>query len=490
VLHMVSIVSTLLRKVACLRTSIDSTLLLAALVLGLLVSVTAEPAQATFPGKNGKIAFSTFPMNGTQSVYLINSDGSNLTRLTAPLRTTEFGAEEGVEARMPAISPDGTKIVFSGYDVVLGEQGIYVMDAKDRDGDGNGDNLKPLTQGYDWLNVYNPTWSPDGKKIAFSSDRDDGDDRQETDIYVMNADGSNPTNLINRPGEGPDSASEDFPDFSPDGEKIAFATSRQLHLQENVARSEEWEIYVMNSDGSNERRLTNNGGHVPSFSPDGTKIAFANQTYLFNQNGIRYDENYKPDKNGKREPYARVADIYVMNADGSDETRITNNSSAIDPDKQPNSYFEIHAYPAYSPDGTRIAFSRGIRRAYDNGDKESYRRQLYSMKADGTDLVLLANDPRPDEVDWGPKPGTLVKGMASAKDEPSDAPKSQNSERTVIVKPGDSLWSLSEERLGPEASPQQVYDYTTQLYTLNRKRIGSDPNLIFPQQKLVLPLSS
>jgi hypothetical protein len=58
---MASIVSTLVRKVPFLRTSIDTTPLLAALVLGLLVSVTAEPAQATFPGKNGKIAFSTMP---------------------------------------------------------------------------------------------------------------------------------------------------------------------------------------------------------------------------------------------------------------------------------------------------------------------------------------------------------------------------------------------------------------------------------------------
>jgi Tol biopolymer transport system component len=88
-------------------------------------------------------------MNGDQSVYLINSDGSNLTRLTAPLTSIAVGVEvEGVEARTPAISPDGTEIVFIGYDVVLGEQGIYVMDAIDRDGDGNGDNLKRLTEGY------------------------------------------------------------------------------------------------------------------------------------------------------------------------------------------------------------------------------------------------------------------------------------------------------------------------------------------------------
>jgi Tol biopolymer transport system component len=453
-----------------------------------MCSLAPAGADDSLP-ENGKIAFSTYPMNGTQSAYLISSDGSNLTRLTAPPKLIAGYEVEGVEARMPAISPDGTEIVFSGYDVLLGEPGIYVMDAKDRDGDGNGDNLKQLTEG-DWPNVYSPTWSPDGKKIAFTSDRQDGDDLQETDIYVMNADGSNPTNLTNRPGEGPDSAFEDYPDFSPDGEKIAFATAHPFQGEGDVSLSELSEIYLMNSDGSNERRLTNNGGYAPSFSPDGNKIAFANRTYLFNPSSPYRKSSYKPDEKGKRDPYALVADIHVMNADGSAETRITNNSSAIDPGNQPKSYFEIHAYPAYSPDGTRIAFSRGIRRYYDNGDKESYRRQLYSMKADGTDPVLLADDlglDEPGHVDWGPKPGTLVKGMTSAKDEPSDAPKSQSSERSVIVKPGDSLWSISEERLGPETSPQRVYDHTIQMYALNRNLIGSDPDLIFAGQRLSLP---
>jgi len=60
-------------------------------------------------------------------------------------------------------------------------------------------------------------------------------------------------------------------------------------------------------------------------------------------------------------------------------------------------------------------------------------------------------------------------------------------ERTVLVKPGDSLWSISERRLGPEASPQRVYDHTYRMYALNRKRIGSDPDLIFAGQRLSLP---
>jgi Tol biopolymer transport system component len=154
-----------------------------------------------------------------------------------------------MEARSPAISPDGTEIVFTGY---KGDNNdIYVMDAADSDGAGNGDNLRRLTN--DWANDDSPTWSPDGKKITFSSDIEDGDDLQEPDIYVMNADGSKQTNLTSRPGEDPDRAHEVYPAFSPDGRKIAFSTSR--HYQEG-AFSAEGVINVMNTEGSNETRLT------------------------------------------------------------------------------------------------------------------------------------------------------------------------------------------------------------------------------------------
>jgi nucleoid-associated protein YgaU len=67
-------------------------------------------------------------------------------------------------------------------------------------------------------------------------------------------------------------------------------------------------------------------------------------------------------------------------------------------------------------------------------------------------------------------------------DEDRDLP-----ERTVIVKPGDSLWSMSEQRIGPEASPQRVYEHTYQMYALNRNLIGADPDLIFVGQRLSLP---
>ncbi len=127
--------------------------------------------------------------------------------------------------------------------------------------------------------------SPEQTKIAFVSDRDGN-----LEIYVMNVDGSEQTNLTNN------SASDWFPSWSPDGKKIVF----------NSDRDGNYEFYVMNADGSEKKRLTNNRANdwSSSCSPDGKKIVF---------NSVRdWIEEI-------------ISEIYVMNADGSEQKRLTNN---------------------------------------------------------------------------------------------------------------------------------------------------------------------
>ena len=126
-----------------------------------------------------------------------------------------------------------------------------------------------------------PSWSPDGRRIAFTSDRDPGGD---TDIYVIDADGSNLTRLITH------RASDSKPAWSPDGRHIAFVSRRAGYPN----------IFVMNADGSSQINLTPDPGNKtdPAWSPDGSRIVFAWQ------------------RNGD-------LDIYSMSAAGSNVTRLT-----------------------------------------------------------------------------------------------------------------------------------------------------------------------
>ena len=145
---------------------------------------------------------------------------------------------------------------------------IYVMDA-------DGGNQRNLTNnpGED----KNPSWSPDGKRIAFVGN---------FDIYVMDADGGNPKNLTN-------SRQNDFsPSWSPDSKRIIFVSLRGVNS----------EIYVMDADGDNQRNLTNNPGDDkdPSWSPNGKRIAFSSA------------------RNGE------LHDIYVMDPDGGNPRNLTN----------------------------------------------------------------------------------------------------------------------------------------------------------------------
>ena len=173
--------------------------------------------------------------------YVINVDG---TGKVPALRTTIFG--KGF-----CWSPDGAKMAFHSWD--LGPRAdIYVINA-----DGTGKTR--LTYTSTVVDDWDPTWSPDGTKIAFYSKHDDEDFWK---VNVMNADGTDQKDLIEP------SNSWMTPSWSPDGTKIAFA----------AWRDGSWEIFVMNADGTNPVRVTCNrdiGDQHPSWSPDGTKIVFS-----------------------------------------------------------------------------------------------------------------------------------------------------------------------------------------------------------------------
>jgi Tol biopolymer transport system component len=206
-----------------------------------------------------------------------------------------------------------------------------------------------------------PAWSPDGTKIAFASDEGGLGDFE---IYVMDADGSNVVNVTN----AHDSSDSD-PTWSPDGTQIAYVSNFDGTP----------DIWKINVGGTGAVNLTSDEGSFdadPAWSPDGSKIAFSSDRG------------------------SALFDIYTMNADGWAQTNITQSPATWD------------SFPNWSPDGSQIAFqsSDGA------GDFDIWR-----MTATGGSPVNLTNSPSADDqgATWSPD-GTRIGFVSTQGDEGYD----------------------------------------------------------------------
>jgi hypothetical protein len=273
---------------------------LAVIVLGAGLLVVAAPPPAgseAFPGLNGKIAFTRYvvgcPPQGCSTGDIWVMDAD----ASDQVNLTNHPASD----QESAWSPDGRKIAFSSDRD--GSFDVFVMDANGA----NPVNLtnNPAADGCCGFVAGGPAWSPDGTKIAFASDRDG-----VFDIFVMDADGSNVVNLTSGAGGTQ-------PSWSPDGTRIAFRGPE-------IGDTDDYEILMMDADGSNRVTVTT-GWYLrdPSWSPDGSQLAYS-----------RYN-TVSP----------TGPQIFIINADGTGEVRLTTSSGS------PPTY-----EPAWSPDGTAIAY--------------------------------------------------------------------------------------------------------------------------------------
>ncbi len=258
----------------------------------------------------------------------------------APAASSGGGTSPAQEREIaPATGLTG-RIVYSSV-----EGDLWVVEA-------DGSHRRQLTdsgQGID----YSPTWSPDGKRIAFRTTRGHSPAGvSPSNIFIVNADGSGERQLTLPRGEA---AGGLFPAWSPDGSRIAYSNGSGINL--------------ISPDGSGRRQL-GVAGECSVWSPDGSKLMFCS-------NGINRGEGVDN------------WDVFVMDANGANVRRLTSNIA--------------QDYPgAWSPDGTQIAF---FSRRDGYGD-------VYVMNADGSKVRRVTNEPGAQAADAWLTDGRLVIGSA------------------------------------------------------------------------------
>ena len=295
-----------------------------------LALVFAASAAAAYPGKNGKIAFAR-----SGSIYTVDANGKNLKRLGN-------GAH-------PSWSPDGTKIAFDKK--VDGVSGIYVMQA-------DGTSVTVLTQANRTDIHYDdahPTWSADGKTIVFDSDEPPADMGCDPTapfvvLYSVGVDGTGwklftPLSVATDICGIPDG--DDWPAFSPKGDRVAFDNS-ELIVHEIYDRT----IMVCDATGKNRKAVFS--GVEPDWSPDGKKLTWI--------------ASYKGN-----------AEVWTGTVATKKATRLTRSSGG-------------NTTPAWSPDGKKIVFARS----------KGSTKGLLVLDLKSGKLTKIASSG--DSADWQPLP--------------------------------------------------------------------------------------
>jgi len=299
--------------------------------------------QLTFDGDNGEAYFSR---DGLKLIYQSNREGyacdkiwiMNIDGSDKYMVSPAHGAHT-----CSYFFPDGKKIVFASTNHLPGEcpakpktpaslqtlghiWPLYPYDIFVSNIDGSG--LKKITDNLQY--DAEPVVSSDGKQIVFGSQRE-GD----FDIYIMNSDGSNVRRLTDRVGY------DGGPWISPDGSKIVW----RVWYPETQEENETWkgcmennyilpfplDLWVMDADGSNKRRILHNRATnwAPSWHPDGKRIIFSSNMDDWREDIKRFGHNFE---------------LYLINIDGTGLERITHNSV-------------FDSFPMFSPDGEKLVFA-------------------------------------------------------------------------------------------------------------------------------------
>jgi Tol biopolymer transport system component len=287
-----------------------------------LIAAPALPAPTPGPTDEEQFAYMKFdPATSQSDIFRQRVDGAELLNLT----------NDSTNKASFLWSPDGSRMAVLRYDYPNLVTSLSVMNA-------DGSNVQVLTNvSNEYIDNY--VWSPDGSKLVFNARPYAGDNSTTSDIYVINADGTNRINLTGGDGYNTDAK------WSPDGTRISYQRS-----QYNPDNTQLHDLYVMNANGTNRIKIPHADGVNDSagvWSPNGSRLAFT---------------RYATDQ---------VPNLYTVQADGSNLLRLTNDANSND------------GYPQWSPNGSKLLFS-------------SYRPDssaLEVVNADGSGRTIIFSPP-------------------------------------------------------------------------------------------------
>jgi len=324
---------------------------------GAWVLVAPSPAMAAFPGQNGRIVFHREDSHGFVQTWVADKDLSNQVKLTS----------KKADSGWAVWKPGGAKLAFDSTRAdPKPDDPNAINDIFKMNPDGSGIVKLTDSKYFD----ANAGWSPNGKRIAFDSDRRNHHGRQE--IYVMDADGSNVHRVTPLPAKAEfDQAAR----FSPDGRRLVFTRYRgNRTVDHGRASAETAALFTVRLDGSGLRRLTSWGLRPgdADWSPDGNKLVF--EAYP------RFPNSEVPAPSGSH------GEVYTMDADGENLKNITDNyrnGGSGD--------------PVWSPNGKKILF---LSAHVEDGE---FGIGLATMNPDGSARHFISPSAEFDEVhhpDW------------------------------------------------------------------------------------------
>ena len=310
-------------------------------MIGLTLLVLTPPASGTFTGENGRIAFAR-TVSGTEVVFTVRPDGSGLKRLThlAP----------GVNAFWPDWSPNGRWVAYTR----IGEEVQTHIFRIRRNGTDRQDLSKASCPPETCSAEYEPAWSPDGERLAYTRETRPGGG---TRIYIKDADGANPKTLVPFRRH-----TRDFsPQWSPGGKRVVFV---RWEIRRGYA------IFVVRRDGTDRHRLTpwRLNATAPDWSPNGRWIVFS--------------------AGATDAPSA----VWLMHPSGGNRHPITTSSGGT----------VTWGTGSFSPDGERIT---AIQAEWNGAGSDPGPGDIYVLSKRGDIVGQLTQSPLDDsDPDWGPRP--------------------------------------------------------------------------------------